>query len=106
MLQCQLLKPKLSPKECRNCGGTKYKSKDECPAAENKCPCGIKGHDRRYSFTWGKPKKQKKDKKDKEEGSDNNCNTFNTCFYISVNDVAFLNACHNLINFLVLIKLA
>ena len=61
---------------------------------------------RPYSFTCGKPKKQKKDKKDKEEGSDNNCNTFNTCFYISVNDDAFLHACHNLINFLVLIKLA
>ena len=57
----ELLKPKLSPKECRNCGDTKYKSKDECPAAENKCPCGINGHDKRYCFTGGKPKKQKKD---------------------------------------------
>ena len=77
------LKPKLSPKDCRNCGEKRHKSKDECPAAENKCPCGITGHYKRYCFTGGKPKKQKKDK---EEDSDNSCNTFNTCFHISVND--------------------
>ena len=60
----ELFKPKLSSKECRNCGEKRHKSKDECAAAENKCPCGITGHFKKYCFTGGKSKKQKEDKKD------------------------------------------
>ena len=58
----ELLKPKLSREDCRNCGEKKHKNREECPAAENKCPCGITGHYKRYCFTGGKLKK-KRDKK-------------------------------------------
>ena len=66
-----LLNPKLSEEQCRNCGEKKHKSKDQCPAADNTCSCGIKGHFKRYCFTGGKPKKKKEKDHKKEEESGN-----------------------------------
>ena len=64
----QLLHPKVLEDQCRNCGEKRHKSKDQCPAVENKCSCGLKGHFKRYCYTGGKPKK-KEPKKEEEAGN-------------------------------------
>ena len=64
----QLLRPKALENQCRNCGEKRHKSKDQCPAVENKCSCGLKGHFKRYCYTGGKPKK-KEPKKKEEAGN-------------------------------------
>ena len=55
--------------QCKNCGEKRHKSKDQCPAVENKCSCGLKGHFKRYCYTGGKPKKRKEPKKEEEAGN-------------------------------------
>ena len=65
----QLLCPKVLEDQCRNCGEKRHKSKDLCPAIENKCSCGLKGHFKRYCYTEGKLKKKKEPKKEEEAGN-------------------------------------
>ena len=66
-----LLNPKLSKEQCRNCGEKRHRNKNECPATDNKCSCGVKGHFKRYCFTGGKPKKKKEREPEKEAESGN-----------------------------------
>ena len=66
-----LLRPKLSEEQCRNCGEKRHRSKDQRPAADSKCPGGVKGHFKSYCFTGGKPKRKKEREPKKEEESGN-----------------------------------
>ena len=66
-----LLSPKQSESQCRNCGESRHKTKDQCPAVNSKCSCGVKGHFRRLCFTEGKPKKKKERNSSKDEESGN-----------------------------------
>ena len=61
-----LLKPKISADQCRCCGEKRHKDKSDCPAIDNECSCGRKGHYKRFCFSGGK-KKIRKDKQEREE---------------------------------------
>ena len=47
---------KASNEQCKNCGEKIHSNKSVCPAADNKCTCGITGHFKRLCFTGGKLK--------------------------------------------------
>ena len=49
--------------KCKNCGEMKHKNKSECPAKDNKCPCGKSGHFNRLCFSKGKNKMGRRKKK-------------------------------------------
>jgi predicted Zn-ribbon and HTH transcriptional regulator len=40
----------LPPCSCGNCGNKRPSDRKDCPAKDNECSCGIKGHLRKYCY--------------------------------------------------------
>jgi hypothetical protein len=64
----------VPPDCCNFCGKKKHSDKKDCPARENKCSCGVKGHFRRLCYRDGNPRHPrlakssgKDDSKEKED---------------------------------------
>ena len=77
----------VPPDCCKCCGNKKHSDRNDCPAKDNLCSCGRKGHFRKYCFRDGKKKESggggsgKKDKKEESETKEeNNQGIGETCF--------------------------
>ena len=44
----------VPPDYCGNCGNKRQSERKDCPAKDNVCNCGIKGHYRKYCYRDGK----------------------------------------------------
>jgi hypothetical protein len=44
----------VPPDCCGNCGNKRHSDRKDCPAKDNVCSCGIKGHFRKYCYRDGK----------------------------------------------------
>jgi hypothetical protein len=44
----------VPPDCCGNCGNKRHSDRKDCPAKDNACSCGIKGHFRTYCYRDGK----------------------------------------------------
>ena len=51
----QMKKKGLSQSDCSRCGMKSHEDPDDCPAKDNLCSCGVKGHLTNVCFRNGKP---------------------------------------------------
>ena len=51
----QMKKKGLSQSDCSRCGMKSHEDPDDCPAKDNLCSCGVKGHLTNMCFRNGKP---------------------------------------------------
>jgi hypothetical protein len=59
----------VPPDCCGNCGNKRHSDRKDCPAKDNVCSCGIKGHLRKYCYRDGKKRNpQSGGKEDHQEG--------------------------------------
>ena len=84
-----LLKPKLTADQCWCCGEKRHKTRSDCPAKENKCPCGLTGHYKKFCFSGGKTRVRKEKSETDEANQEEEGNTMETMFSLQAEEAPY-----------------
>ena len=84
-----LKKVDVPPDCCGCCGNKRHSDRKDCPAKDNLCSCGIKGHFRKYCYRDGKKRNpqsgggKKSTKEEKEIKEETSHGIGESCFNLS-----------------------